>query len=74
MAQAVVDAFGRIDLCIAAAGVLHACYVSGEVSDAEPDPRSRETHVLNKPVEYWEKVLSINLTGVMLTNAPSRGG
>ena len=67
-AQATVDAFGRIDLCLAAAGILHAQYVSGEVSDDDPSPRSRETHIINKPVEYWEKVLSVNLTGVMLTN------
>lgn len=67
-AQAAIDEFGRIDLCIAAAGILHAGYVSGEVSDDDPDPRSRDTHVINKPVEYWEKVLSVNLTGVMLTN------
>ena len=26
------------------------------------------SHLINKPVEYWEKVLSVNLTGVMLTN------
>ena len=67
-AQATVDAFGRIDLCLAAAGILHAQYVSGEVSDDDPTPRSRETHIINKPIEYWEKVLSVNLTGVMLTN------
>ena len=67
-AQATVDAFGRIDLCLAAAGILHAHYVSGEVSDDDPTPRSRETHIINKPIEYWEKVLSVNLTGVMLTN------
>ena len=67
-AQATVDAFGRIDLCLAAAGILHAQYVSGEVSDDDPTPRRRETHIINKPIEYWEKVLSVNLTGVMLTN------
>ena len=67
-AQAAVDEFGRIDLCLAAAGILHARYVSGEVSEADPSPRNRESHIINKPVEYWEKVLSVNLTGVMLTN------
>ena len=76
-AQAAVDEFGRLDLCIAAAGILHARYVSGEVSDNDPSPSNRDGHVINKPVEYWEKVLSVNLTGVMLTNravARSRGG
>jgi NAD(P)-dependent dehydrogenase (short-subunit alcohol dehydrogenase family) len=26
------------------------------------------SYVVNKPVEHWEKVLAVNLTGVMLTN------
>ena len=67
-AQAAIDAFGRIDLCLAAAGILHAQYVSGEVSDDDPSPRNRDGHIINKPIEFWEKVLSVNLTGVMLTN------
>ncbi len=67
-AQAAVNAFGRIDLCLAAAGILHAQYVSGEVSDDDPSPRNRDGHIINKPIEFWEKVLSVNLTGVMLTN------
>ncbi len=67
-AQAAVDAFGRIDLCIAAAGILHADYVSGEVSDSELAADRRDGYLINKPVELWEKVLSVNLTGVMLTN------
>ena len=67
-AQAAVDAFGRIDLCIAAAGILHADYVSGEVSDRELAADRRDGFLINKPVELWEKVLSVNLTGVMLTN------
>ena len=67
-AQAAVDEFGRLDLCIAAAGILHARYVSGEVSEDDPAPNNRDSHVINKPVEYWERVLSVNLTGVMLTN------
>ncbi|MDE2967072.1 MAG: glucose 1-dehydrogenase [Chloroflexota bacterium] len=67
-AQAAVDEFGRLDLCIAAAGVLHARYVSGEVSEEELAGDRSAGHIINKPVEYWEKVLSVNMTGVMLTN------
>ena len=67
-AETAVDQFGRLDLCIAAAGILHARYVSGEVSEDAPAPNNRDSHVINKPVEYWEQVLSVNLTGVMLTN------
>ena len=67
-AQAAVDEFGRIDLCIAAAGILHADYVSGELTEADLTPDRSTGYIINKPVEYWEKVLSVNMTGVMLTN------
>jgi len=67
-AQAAIDEFGRLDLCIAAAGILHAGYVSGEVSDDELTRDRSAGFLINKPVEYWEKVLAVNLTGVMLTN------
>ncbi len=68
MAQAAVDAFGRLDYCIAAAGISHAGYISGEVTEGEPLLGGAHRHVIHKPVEYWEKVLAVNLTGVMLTN------
>ena len=67
-AQAAVDEFGRLDLCIAAAGILHARYVSGEVSEDDLAADRTAGHIINKPVEFWEKVLAVNLTGVMLTN------
>ncbi len=68
MAQAALDHFGRLDLCIAAAGISHAGYVSGEVTEGEPLLGGAQRYVIHKPVEYWEKVLAVNLTGVMLTN------
>ena len=67
-AQAALDHFGRLDLCLAAAGILHAGYVSGELTAADEDRGSADHHIVNKPVEHWEKVLSVNMTGVMLTN------
>ena len=68
MADAALAHFGRLDLCLAAAGISHAGYVSGEVTEGEPLLGGSDRHVLNKPVEFWEKVLAVNLTGVMLTN------
>ena len=62
------DAFGRLDYCIAAAGISHAGYISGEVTEGEPLLGGAHRHVVHKPVEYWEKVLAVNLTGLMLTN------
>ena len=67
-AQAAVDQFGRLDLCLAAAGISHAGYISGEVTEGEPLLGGAHRHVIHKPLEYWEKVLAVNLTGVMLTN------
>jgi NAD(P)-dependent dehydrogenase (short-subunit alcohol dehydrogenase family) len=67
LADAAVTKFGQIDVLVAAAGISHALYVSG----SEPSEVSGEreaSFLLNKPAEYWEKVLSVNLTGVMLTD------
>ena len=61
-----VDEFGRIDCVLAAAGVSNAHYVSGEVRARSEDPTAN--HLINKPVADWERVLKINLTGVMLTD------
>ena len=68
MAQAALDQFGRLDYCVAAAGILHARYVSGEISAEDQNPDRSGGHLTNKPLEFWERVLSVNLTGVMLTN------
>lgn len=72
MAQAAVDEFGRIDVCVAAAGISHAQYVSGadpvDENPLTPSVDSATGFVENKPVEYWEKVLAVNLTGVFLTD------
>lgn len=59
--------FGRIDALVAAAGISHALYVSGQQRDGLSEDRSAAM-LLNKPTEYWEKVLNVNLTGVMLTD------
>ncbi|MBA4180805.1 MAG: NAD(P)-dependent oxidoreductase [Anaerolinea sp.] len=58
--------FGRIDALVAAAGISHALYVSGApvAGDAPETPPT----ILTKPTEYWEKVLNVNLTGVMMTD------
>ena len=66
--QTAVDAFGGVDVCVAAAGISWGGYVSGQ-----PDPeRSAEPptarYIVEQPLENWEKVLDVNLTGVMLTD------
>ena len=68
MVQTAVDEFGRLDYCVAAAGILSAHYVSGEISPEDANPDRTSGHLTNKPLEFWERVLAVNLTGVMLTN------
>jgi NAD(P)-dependent dehydrogenase (short-subunit alcohol dehydrogenase family) len=67
LAAGAADAMGRIDVLVAAAGISHALYVSGEATESVQGRRDA-AHIINKPIEYWEKVLAVNLTGVMLTN------
>ena len=66
LADAAIEAFGTVDILVAAAGVSNARYVSGEVTDGPANPTAG--FIINKPVEYWEKVLAVNLTGVMYTD------
>ena len=60
-----VDAFGRLDVALAAAGVSSAGYISGQVTVRIDDPETN--YLINKPAADWRRVLDINLTGVMLT-------
>ncbi|ETW94769.1 MAG: hypothetical protein ETSY2_49210 [Candidatus Entotheonella gemina] len=56
MAEAAVAAFGRIDILVAAAGI-------------EQDPSSRERPpILDLPTSSWQRLLDVNLTGVMYCN------
>jgi len=65
LADKAMAEFGHIDCLIAAAGVSNASYVSGQgAADADPD---FDSNLLNTPVEDWNRVLQINLTGVMLS-------
>jgi NAD(P)-dependent dehydrogenase (short-subunit alcohol dehydrogenase family) len=67
LAAAAVERFGRIDVLVAAAGISHAHYVSGARDDRRLLDREAN-FVLRKPVADWERVLAVNLTGVMLSD------
>lgn len=66
MVNAVLDELGVIDTVLAAAGVASASYVSGAPRAQSADPASRQ--LINLPVADWQRVLDVNLTGVMLTD------
>lgn len=62
--QQAVDEFRRLDCVVAAAGVASAGYVSG-TANANQGP---DHPLVDQPLEDWNRVLQINLTGVMLTD------
>ena len=62
--QQAMDEFGHIDTVVASAGVSGAQYVSGQTGEGD----SLDHGLLEQPLEDWNAVLQINLTGVMLTN------
>jgi NAD(P)-dependent dehydrogenase (short-subunit alcohol dehydrogenase family) len=66
MVAKAVEEFGRIDTVLAAAGISNSSYESGVTAERDADPASR--FLINQPLEAWERVLSVNLTGVMLTD------
>jgi len=66
MVERAVEAFGRIDTVLAAAGIANAAYVSGTPRTQDAPAESR--HLINLPLADWQRVLDVNLTGVMLTD------
>lgn len=65
LAERAMAEFGQIDTLVAAAGVSSANYVSGETAEADA---ALDGHLVNLPLENWNRVLEINLTGVMLSD------
>jgi NAD(P)-dependent dehydrogenase (short-subunit alcohol dehydrogenase family) len=57
-----VEKYGRLDAVVAAAGLAHAGYVSGESSTRT------ERNLLDQSLEDWQRVMDVNLNGVMLVN------
>ena len=70
MVATALDAFGRLDACVAAAGISHSSYVSREPEEQRANDRfdKGDMFLLDKSLESWRRVIDVNLTGVMLTN------
>lgn len=62
MFQAALDKYGRLDVMVAAAGLAHAGYVSGESNEKVG------SSLLEQSLEDWQRVMDVNLNGVMLAN------
>ena len=57
--------FGQLDSIVTAAGISYANYLEGD-DDTDPFLHPEESTSLKKPTEHWQKVIDVNLTGVML--------
>lgn len=62
MIQTAVDRYGRLDVVVAAAGLAHAGYVSGQ-SNAKA-----ASSLLDQSLADWQRVMDVNLNGVMLAD------
>lgn len=62
MFQTAVAKYGRIDAVVAAAGLAHAGYVSGEAN------QKAASSLLDQSLADWQRVMDVNLNGVMLAN------
>jgi len=69
LGSAVMEAFGQVDGVVAAAGISNANYFdSAADGDSAEAVEMDAGHVINKATKDWQRVLDVNLTGVMLTN------
>lgn len=72
LAARAVEAFGGIDIVVPAAGVAHAGYVTDDLAgNAERQAETAADQLghsfVYAPLEAWDYVMDVNLTGVMLT-------
>ncbi len=70
MVASATERFGHIDACVAAAGISHAGYVSRETQEQSGTDRfdRNDMYLINKSLHTWQRVIDVNLTGVMLTD------
>jgi 3-oxoacyl-[acyl-carrier protein] reductase len=57
--------FGRLDAMVTAAGISYSNFVEKD-EGTDPWLNPHEGLILNKSTERWQKVLDVNLTGVMI--------
>jgi NAD(P)-dependent dehydrogenase (short-subunit alcohol dehydrogenase family) len=62
LVDAAVAAFGGLDVLVAAAGISHGGYLT------DPGSRQPRTPLVDVTPEDWQRVLAVNLDGIMFTN------
>ena len=65
LVEKTADTFGRVDSMITAAGISYSNFMEKDES-TDPWKHPEEGLMLNKSTERWQKILDVNLTGVMI--------
>ncbi len=66
MVQHAAKTFGRVDALVTAAGISYANFVEKDES-TDPFLHPEQATMLTKSTARWQKVLDVNLTGVMIS-------
>jgi len=65
LVQTAVRTYGRLDALVTAAGISYSNFIEQDES-TDPFRNPHAGFILNKPTSRWQKVLDVNLTGVMI--------
>ncbi len=65
LVQTAVRTYGRLDAMVTAAGISYSNFIEQDES-TDPFRNPEAGFILNKPTSRWQKVLDVNLTGVMI--------
>ncbi len=65
LVKAAATTYGRLDAMVTAAGISYSNFIEKDES-TDPFRHPEAGFILNKPTARWQKVLDVNLTGVMI--------
>ena len=65
LVKTAADTYGRVDAMVTAAGISYANFLEKDET-TDPFRHPDAGFILNKPTARWQKVLDVNLTGVMI--------
>ena len=65
LVKVAASTYGRVDAMVTAAGISYANFVEKDEA-TDPFRHPNAGFILNKPTARWQKVLDVNLTGVMI--------
>ncbi len=65
LVKAAAATYGRVDAMVTAAGISYSNFIEKDEA-TDPFRHPEAGYILNKPTARWQKVLDVNLTGVMI--------